>query len=215
MSPRQLLPDRPLAAIAAMIVSLLCLPGCISGLNSKTPPEQRYMLPLVPVQVANTSRPVPADASVKVLRPQAAASLAGPRIAVLKPGARFDYYANARWIDAVPALVETALVDALRSVDTFASVESDAAPFQARYLLSCDIRDFQAEYLDDAGEPPTAVVDLDCTLGRRSDRGIELRIEGRGTAKAQADRMEAVVAAFGKATHDALVRVVQLNLPAS
>lgn len=205
MSPRRRL------AIPAAIAALLCLPGCISGLNSKAPPEQRYTLPLAPDRTKDTPRAVPSDTSVKVIRPHAPASLAGARIAVQKPGAHFDYYANARWVDDVPVMIESALVDALRSAGNFADVESDAAPFQATYLLNCEIADFQAQYPDDAGGPPTAVVDLDCTLGRRSDRRIVHRINGRGTARARTDRMEAVVAAFGVAASSALATVADVS----
>ncbi len=203
-SPRRL-------ATPAAIAALMCLPGCISGLNSKAPPEQRYTLPLAPDRSKSTLRAVPPDASVKVIRPHGPASLAGARIAVLKPGAHFDYYASARWVDDVPVMMERALVDALRFAGNFAGVESDATPFQATYLLNCEIADFEAQYPDDTGGAPTAVVDLDCTLGRRSDRRVVDRIHGRGTATARTDRMEAVVAAFGVAASSALAAVAVVS----
>jgi len=195
--------SRKSIALPFLLATLLCLPACISGLNSQLPPEQRYTLPVAYADAA-ASWPEPPASSIQVLRPRAAPGLAGPRIAVLRPGARFDYYAGARWIDDTPAMVQAALIDALRTFGNFATVESDSGPFAAQYLLSCDIRQFQAAYSQAGADPPTVTVDLDCTVGRRSDRSAGGHVSGHGTARAGADRMEAVVEAFGVAASAAL-----------
>jgi ABC-type uncharacterized transport system auxiliary subunit len=192
----------------ALLPALSLLSGCFSGLNSKALPEQRYLLrseiakPAISVQPAGT---------VQVLRPSASPGLAGSRIAVLRLGARVDYYAHARWAEEVPPLLQSQIIDALRTGGRFANVETDTEPFAAQYLLSVDIANFQAEYRD-AGAP-TVSVTINCTLGRRTDRSIIRSFAAQGNARASADHLEAVVAAFGAATSQAMQQIAENIAP--
>jgi ABC-type uncharacterized transport system auxiliary subunit len=195
---------KSLALVLVPALSLSLLAGCFSGLNSKALPEQRYVLrseiapPSVSVQPAGT---------VQVLRPTASPGLSGSRIAVMRPGARVDYYANARWAEESPKLLQAQIIDALRTGGRFATVESDTEPFAARYLLSVDIANFQAQYIDTG--PPTVFVTINCTLGRRADRNVILSFAAQGTAHASADHLEAVVAAFRAATSQAMQQIAE------
>lgn len=203
------LPRIPVSSLAlGLLPALSLLSGCFSGLNSKALPEQRYLLrseiakPAVSVQPAGT---------VQVLRPSASPGLAGSRIAVLRSGARLDYYANARWVEEAPPLLQSQIIDALRMGGRFATVESDTEPFAAQYLLSVHIAKFQAEYTDAGG--PTIFVTIDCTLGRRTDRTVIVSFAAQGTAHATADHLEAVVAAFGAATSQAMQQIAENIAP--
>jgi cholesterol transport system auxiliary component len=192
-----------------LLLGLSLLPGCFSGLNSKLPPEQRYLLT---GEIASSPSPQPRTGSVQVLRPSASQGLESARIAVLRPGAHFDYYANVRWAEDAPSALQTLIIDALRTGGHFASVESDSEPFAAQYLLSVEIASFQAEY-GDSGAAPTVHVTLNCALGRRSDRSVITSFAAQGVAQARADRMEAVVAAFGTATAQALQQIAENLAP--
>jgi ABC-type uncharacterized transport system auxiliary subunit len=185
-----------------LLPALSLLSGCFSGLNSKAPPEQRYLLRS---EITAPSTPAPPAGTVQVLRPSASPGLVGSRIAVMRPGARIDYYANARWVEEAPALLQSQIIDALRTGGRFATVESDTEPFAAQYLLSVDIANFQAQY-GNAGAP-TVFVTLNCTFGRRTDRSIIASFAAQGTAHASADRLEAVVAAFATATSQAMQQI--------
>jgi len=191
-----------------ILPALSLLSGCFSGLNSKALPEQRYLLrseiakPAISVQPAGT---------VQVLRPSASPGLAGSRIAVLRSGARVDYYANARWAEEVPPLLQSQIIDALRTGGRFVNVETDTEPFAAQYLLSVDIANFQAEYRD-AGAP-TVSVTINCTLGRRTDRSVILSFAAQGSAHASGDHLEAVVAAFAAATSQAMQQIAENIAP--
>jgi cholesterol transport system auxiliary component len=187
-----------------LLLGLSLLPGCFSGLNSKLPPEQRYLLT---GEIVSSPSTVPRAGSVQVLRPSASQGLESARIAVLRPGAHFDYYASVRWAEDAPGALQTLIIDALRTGGHFASVESDSEPFAAQYLLSVEIASFQAEYGDSGA--PTVHVTLNCALGRRSDRSVITSFAAQGIAQARADRMEAVVAAFGTATAQALQQIAE------
>jgi ABC-type uncharacterized transport system auxiliary subunit len=191
-----------------LLAALTALPGCFSGLNSKTPAPQRYLLQ---AQLTSAAAPARSAASVQVLRPSAAPGLAGSGIAVLRSGSRLDFYSNADWAADVPVALQGLIIDALRMAGGFATVESDSGPFAAQYVLSLDLEHFEASY-EQAG-PPTVQVTLICTLGRRSDRSVLVSFTAQGTARADADRMQAVIAAFERATSEALSQVAQSVVP--
>ena len=190
------------ASALTLLTMIGLLTGCFSGLNSKAPPEQRYVLR---AEIAKPSATVQATGTVQVLRPTASPGLIGSRIAVMRPGARLDYYANARWAEEAPALLQSQIIDALRTGGRFATVESDTEPFAAQYLLSVAIANFQAQYSDSG--PPTVFVTLNCTLGRRTDRSVIVSFLAQGIAPASADHLEAVVTAFRAATSQAMQQI--------
>ncbi len=190
------------------VLALSLLSGCFSGLNSKAPPEQRYLLRS---EITKPSTPAQPAGTVEVLRPSASPGLVGSRIAVARAGGRLDYYANARWVEEAPALLQSQIIDALRTGGRFATVESDVEPFVAQYLLSVNIANFQAQYID-AG-PPTVFVTLNCTFGHRTDRTVIVSFLAQGSARATADHLEAVVAAFRAATSQAMQQIAENIAP--
>jgi ABC-type uncharacterized transport system auxiliary subunit len=191
-----------------VLMAAAALPACFSGLNSKLPAPQRYVLQ---GEITQPPGAVRTDASVEVLRPSAGPGLGGDGIVVLRSGARLDFYSNARWADAAPLELQGLVIDALRTGGRFATVESDSGPFAAQYLLSMNIDNFQVEYRD-AG-PPTVQVTLTCALGKRSDRSVIVSFTAQGTVRADADRMQAVIAAFGQATSQAMTQIAANIVP--
>jgi cholesterol transport system auxiliary component len=134
-----------------------------------------------------------------VQRPEACPGLNSDRIALLREGGRFDFYAAARWAAPAPDLVESVLVDALRATGRYSAVMDDASPFAPRYDLRVTLRRFEADYSSGGAHPVIHVV-LDCTLGRRRDRQLLASFTAQGSARAEANRLGAVVAAFESAS---------------
>jgi cholesterol transport system auxiliary component len=197
---------RPLLRTLLMAAAMAVLAGCFSGLNSNALPAQRYVLQAPVAAEAATAiaaAPLQADASLVVLRPNAAPGLVGDGIAVLRPGARLDFYSNARWAADAPAALQSLVIASLRAAGRFATVEPDSGPFATNYLLSLDLEHFEASYGDDGGAP-TVQVALVASLGRRSDRSVILSFTARSAIRAEADHMQAVVAAFQQATAQVL-----------
>jgi cholesterol transport system auxiliary component len=194
---------------------LLALPGCFSGLDSKVPVRQRYVLqppPPGPASVPAASAVAPAGA-LQVLRPTAAPGLEGEGIAVLRPGARLDFYSNARWAADAPAALQSLAIERLRAAGRFATVESDGGPFASQYLLSLELTHFEARY--GAEGPPTIEVELVASLGRRSDRTVIVSVTAHSTVRAEADRMQSVMAAFEQATGEVLAQLTASIGPVS
>ncbi len=199
----------------ALLGALLPLSGCFGGLSSKAPAPQRYVLqpPAMPATTAaaGPGASAPPGGTLQVLRPVPAPGLGGQGIAVLRSGARLDDYENALWAADAPAALQGLLIEALRQSGHFAAVESDAGPFAAQYLLSLDLTHFEARY--DGEGPPSIEVTLVASLGRRSDRSAQQIFTAHSSVRAQADRMQAVIAAFEQATGDVL-RQLRGNLAA-
>jgi cholesterol transport system auxiliary component len=195
-------------APAALLSSLLLLAGCGAGLHSNLPIAQVYVLrpPAQPPAAAAS----PAG-SVQVSLPLAAAGLATDNIVVLRSGQRLDYYSAARWAGTAPAMLQTLTIDAVRAANRFSMVESDGGPFPSDYILSLELRHFEAEY-SDAG-PPTVHVALVCTLGKRGNRELMVSFTAESRVRAEADRMQAVVAAFGQATGEVLSQLAANAAP--
>jgi cholesterol transport system auxiliary component len=201
---------------------LLLQPGCFSGLNSKLPAQQRYVLQLpAPAAAAPSAAATPSAAAsgpgptaagaLQVLRPIAAPGLATEGVAVLRPGARLDYYSNARWATDAPSAVQSLVIAALRRDGRFATVEPEGGAFASQYLLSLDLTHFEARYGADG--PPTIEVELVAGLGRRSDRSLLRSLTAHSSVRAQDDRMQAVISAFEQATGDALAQISASVLP--
>ncbi len=205
-------------AAATSLGAVAMLSACFGGLNSKTAPAQRFVLQpsaaAAPVQAA----PPPAGASasssgaLQVLRPAAAPGLGGDGIAVFRPGARLDFYNNARWAADAPTALQALVIEQLRAAGRFTTVEAESGPFAAEYLLSLDLTHFEARY--GAGGPPTIEVTLFASLGRRSDRSVLQSMSAHSTVRAEADRMQAVIAAFEQATAEVLTQLTaSLSVP--
>jgi cholesterol transport system auxiliary component len=196
------------ATMALMGLAAIALTGCFSGLNSKLPPQQRYVLQ---PKFAAPAAPAARTGSVEVLRPSAAAGLGGDGIAVLRPGARLDYYTNARWASDAPSTLQSLVIDSLRNAGSFATVESDSGPFASQYILGLELEHFEARYSGDG--PPSIEVTVQCSLGRRSDRTVIVSFAAHSSVQADADRMQAVIAAFEQATAQALSQVAANIVP--
>ena len=176
------------------------LTACSGVFESDLAAPQSYVLrlPAAPAPEPNSS-----GGTLLVQRPDAGPGLASERIALLRSGQRFDFYAASRWAAPAPDVIESVMVDSLRATGAFSSVFDDTAPFAPRYSLRCTLRRFEADYTKGGGAP-TVFVALDCTLGRHRDRELLASFMASGSAPAGDDRLNAVVAAFESATAAAM-----------
>jgi cholesterol transport system auxiliary component len=178
---------------------VLPLAGCLST-GSKSPAAEIYTL-TAPATAPASAAPAP-TAVLSVLRPETAAGLHSERIALLQAGHRLDYFAASRWSGPLPELVQTLAMEALEGGGRFRSVQTDAAPFAADYVLQLQVRHFEADYSGTG--PPVAHVAIDATLGRSSDRAIVQTLAVESSVPAAGDRMLNIINAFEQASSTAL-----------
>jgi cholesterol transport system auxiliary component len=183
-----------------VLLATLLLGACSGVFESALAAPQSYVLRVPPAPMPEL---VSGSGSILVQRPEAGPGLASERIALLRSGQRFDFYAASRWAAPAPDVVESVLVDTLRATGLFSAVFDDSAPFAPHYNLRCNLRRFEADYTR-GGSAPTVFVTLDCTLGRHRDRALLSSFTASGSAVASDDRLSAVVAAFESATAAAM-----------
>lgn len=184
-------------------VCLVILAGC-SGLLPAPDVEQIYVLkpPAMPAQ------PGPkVNWALAVTAPDANQMLDSHRIAIMRTADTMDYYANAQWPDRLPELVADALVEGFEDSGRIEQVSRSHNSLHATYILSTDIRDFQARY-DTPDGAPTIVVTISVKLITRKTREVVASLVARQTAPAGANSVDAAVQAFDSALGAAVAQIV-------
>ena len=136
--------------------------------------------------------------SLALVRPNAPGALDTDRIAILQPGGVMDYYAKAQYADALPALVETALLDAFERSAALPGVGRTAEGLHSDYHLYTDIKNFEARY-DVRDGVPQAVVTLSVRLVTSRGRITAGTTSITKTVPASANSIAAATAALGEA----------------
>ena len=152
-------PSRNTAALAA---------GCFGGLKEPVPQPLVYR-----IDAPKLAAGAPLAADLKIDIGQVAPGLDSSGIATRWPGQRIDYVAGARWAEALPQLLEAALVEALQDTGRLRSVQGDFGRFRATHTLVVEVRRFEADYT--GGGLPVAQVELTATIGK-TDRRVVLEI---------------------------------------
>ena len=147
-------------------MSMSSLTGCsaLSALNTPAP----RIFELTPKSTFPADLPQ-TNSSLVVDTPTASSGLNTARIAVHPLPTSIDYYADVVWVDVIPIMVQTLIVETLQNtqkVDVFN--RSDLAA-RADFALICHIREFQAE-LQQQAPTPIAHVRLQFRLLRLPQR---------------------------------------------
>jgi len=193
--------------VCAGLLTVTLLGGCASGLRSDVPAVVTYRLQAAAPSLGET----PIKASLRVDRAVAGPGYATDRILVLRDDRQLDYYSASRWPATLPEIVSALAVESLRGGGGLAAVHDDSAPFTSDYLLVIGVRRFEAETANDGLQ---VRVLLDCTVGRRKDRGVVAAFTAEGTAAVGEERMSAVIAAFEQATQQAMSMLTSSTLAA-
>jgi cholesterol transport system auxiliary component len=141
--------------------------------------------------------------AISVARPGAAPALDTDRIAVVQPDSRFDYFAGVRWSEPAPQMVQQQLVRALAADGRFEAVVAAPSRVPADLLLDVELRRFEAVYAAD-GSAPAVHVEMQVSLvdPRKAQRLASFI--ATASASAEADRLAPVIAAFDRATSEAV-----------
>ena len=194
----------PLGRIVALAACLL-VGACAAALQLAAPDPPR-LYALTPKSTFADDLPE-VDARISVEVPTATAGLNTARIALRPSSTTLEYYADARWIDVVPIMVQNLLLESLDNAGTVDVIGREVVGIRADYALITHIREFQADY--ENGAPPKVSVRLQARLVR-----LPRRISVGATSEAfivpaQNGSMQAIVAAFDEGLGKALRRVVE------
>jgi cholesterol transport system auxiliary component len=166
------------------------------------PAPQLFML--------TSSHPVPpADASLgiqlQVDEFTAPAVIDTTRIVFQSGPNEIKYYADARWGDNAPKMIQALAIETLQNSGRFASVSASGANLDSDYMLMGDIRQFAAEAGEDAKSGNTNVrVDLFLRLVRVEDHKIVASRNFNTIIPVAGSSIGSVVAAYDAALHTTL-----------
>lgn len=183
---------------------LFVLSGCGDLIAPPLPPRKIYVLQ--PVLPAPSEMPE-APWQLSVARPEASASLATERIALVREGV-LDYYSDAQWTDSLPQLVQNVLVGALEASSVFRTTGPDVESIHTDYVLQPEIKSFEARYTHD-DTTPTVVVDVTLKLIAARSGAVVAQRDFHGEQNASENSVPAAVIAFDGAVSAALADIVR------
>jgi cholesterol transport system auxiliary component len=181
----------------------LVITGC-SNLVGPPPASKLYVLqPVLPRDLPGAK----VNWALSIQMPEASGGLDSDRIAILMPPSGMDYYADAAWADHLPILVQSAMLEAFESSGRIDAVARDSDVARADYVLSTDLRDFEAR-LDQAQGAPLAVVRIGARLVKARSREIAGYTSAYREVRASVNSVEAVVEVLNTAFGGVLADVV-------
>ncbi|MBF8740445.1 MULTISPECIES: ABC-type transport auxiliary lipoprotein family protein [Pseudomonas] len=191
---------KPSLRLLALAATLSLATAC--SILPQSEPVDIYRLP---VNQAGRTVP-PLDWSLRLNKPLASETLAGPRIAVIPQGDVISSYKGARWSDPVPLLVRNRLLDGFQRDGRVQRLSADDSNLQADYELVGELQAFQSEYR--AGGAVEVVIRYDARLvqGRSQRILASHRFEVRQPLADE--QVAAVVAGFGTASDQLVAQLV-------
>lgn len=193
--------SRRTRAFPAMMFLSTALSGCGGLLHSNARPDQIYFLSATPTEGTTVTEPI--KASLRFNLPTVNPGLDSAQIMLVQADRRMSFYLASRWPAPTANMIETLAVEKLRGTGLWRSVADSTSSFPSDYVIQITVRHFEADYTAGNTAPDIRVV-LDCTIGQRQDRVIIASFLAEGSARAVANRLSAVVAAFETAANTAI-----------
>jgi cholesterol transport system auxiliary component len=188
------------ARTGLLAVLVLALAGCTGSLlesNAEAPDTYRLAGQGLSDQGGRLAL------ALGVARPRAAPALDSERIAVVQPDSRFDYFAGMRWSEPAPQMLQQQLVQALAADGRFEAVVATPSRVPTDLLLDVELRRFEAVYAAAGGVPEVRVEMQVSVVDPRKGQRVATFVAA-ASAVAEHDRRAAVVAAFERATGEAV-----------
>lgn len=137
-----------------LAAAALPLAGC-GGLIPQAPPSNIYNLS--PKTTFPESLPR-VDWQLVVEEPYAAGGLDSHKIAIYTNPYEVKYYAEARWAERAPRMVQTLLVESFENTGKIVAVGRQSVGLRSDFNLKSDLREFQAMLKDGQTAPEVVIV---------------------------------------------------------
>jgi cholesterol transport system auxiliary component len=205
--------DRRAFAALSLGGTAAALTGCAAAPLLFNDPADLYTL--TPKSTFDEDLPR-VDWQLLVEIPVAAAGLDTARVAIRETPFRLDYYADVAWSTRAPEMVQTLLVESLENTDRIVSVGRESIGLRADYVLKTELREFQAEYLNEgdlsSGELPQVRVRINAKLVRIPERVIVAGTNFEDVRTPAANRIGEVMESFDVALGEVLKDLVEWTL---
>jgi cholesterol transport system auxiliary component len=192
----------------AALLGCLILAGCAAALNLAAPEPPR-LFSLTPKSTFAPDLPE-VDARLSVEVPTATAGLNTSRIALRPSPTTLEYYARASWIDVVPVMVQTLLIESLDNAGKVDVLGRETVGVRVDFALLTHVREFQAEYGDSG--PPNIHVRLQARLIRLPRRTSLAATSEEAVVRAANGSLQAIVQAYDEAFGKVVKRIVEWTI---
>src|SRR5262249_14334940 len=156
------------------------------------PPPHLYRVTPKNTYPANLPHP---SGQLLVDVPLAPAGLDTGRIALSRSTVSIDYFADSEWIDRVPLMIQTALLDSFESSKAITAIDRESVGLRADLILKTEIRHFEALY-DSSNGPPEVWVAISARLVNPSGRDVVAHASFERREKAKGNDIAQVIVAF-------------------
>ncbi len=187
----------------------LLLAGCGSLLPVAGPPPNLYSL--TPKSTFGESLPT-VDWQLIIEEPIAAGGLDSSQIALRPSATALKYFADSRWTERAPKMVQTLLVESFENTRKIVAVGRQAIGLRSDFNLKTELREFQAEYYRASGSAPTVRVRINAKLVTQPRQVIVASHSFESTVEAEGGGMTAIIAAFDQALGKVIRQLVEWTL---
>jgi cholesterol transport system auxiliary component len=211
-----LLPGRRRAARVVALAAMLPFAGaCAVELPGSGAPARIYVLTpksTFPKDLPNV------DWQLLVESPNAPAGISSSRIALRRKLVELNFFARAAWTDSAPAMLQTLMIESFENTGKIVSVGRQVIGLRADFILKTDLREFQAEYMDEdmrpmaEGSAPYVRIRLNAKLVAMPRREIVASETWERRLRADSPEMESIIHAFDESYGRILKRMVSWTL---
>lgn len=188
-----------LVTAAATIV----LSGCLSSvLPEPKPADNIYRLSPAGNAVMSSPRAI----VMRIDRPTAPSALMGVGIVVSPDGQRLANASQARWAEAIPAMVQASFFDLLTTRAGITGI-MPASGARTTHRAHLTVRNFEAQFDKGASNAPLAIVHYTATVADAGTRDLVGTFTVKKTARAVSTNVSSIVNAQDQANKEALAEI--------
>jgi len=192
-----------------IIMSMMVFVAGCSPLKIPGPPPDLYNL--TPKSTFNDNLP---DIRKQLIieEPIAAGGLDNNRIALRPHATKLQFFANARWTERAPKMLQTLLVESFENTNKIISVGRQSIGLRSDFTLKTELREFQVEQ-DPESNTSTIRVRINAKLVQQPNRVIvgSQSFESRLDIQ-KGGGMNDIVIAFDTATGKVIKKLVEWTL---
>jgi cholesterol transport system auxiliary component len=186
----------------------ILIPGC-SPLKLPGPPPDLYNL--TPKSTFDEGLPEVRKQLI-IEEPVAAGGLDTSRMALRPHATQLQFYADARWTERAPKMVQTLLVESFENTNKIISVGRQSIGLRSDFTLKTELREFQVEQSPDS-ENMNVRVRINAKLVQQPTRVIIGSQSFEYARETPSDStMDEIVVAFDIATGKVIKRLVEWTL---
>jgi cholesterol transport system auxiliary component len=191
-----------------LLILFILIPGC-NPLKLPGPPPDLYNL--TPKSTFDEGLPEVRKQLI-IEEPVAAGGLDTSRMALRPHATQLQFYADARWTERAPKMVQTLLVESFENTNKIISVGRQSIGLRSDFTLKTELREFQVEQSPDS-ENMSVRVRINAKLVQQPTRVIIGSQSFEYAREAPSDStMDEIVVAFDIATGKVIKRLVEWTL---